>query len=370
MGQPANDLVRFAARDPGAARVLACFLDEWRAPNAIEVEVWTLPRATSVFTEIGCRTREFPEDFAADALAEAWRARPAAVLVTGTSHYAPFEPALWDLAHRYGCPSLAVIDQWTNLARRFPAGRPDVIGAIDERQAEELRTLGFADAEVVVVGHPVLARLAREHEPAPAGPGADGPVRVLFASERIAQDVAEEVNAPYGFDELDAFRVLQRGACRAATAGVEVAIAVKPHPYEEPALFQRRAAELPAPPGLTVRHLEPGEAPYPWLRWADLVVGIGSVLLLEAIVLGKTVLSLQPNLAREDTFVAAQLGFARTLTDPDEGERAVFALIVDPAERERERARHAGFIRMIRGDRTAALDAWIRRGLRGARVGA
>jgi hypothetical protein len=345
--------VRFAARDPGGANVLAAFLRDWRPPPPHQHDLWTLPKATPVFAGLG--PTELSED-ALPGLEALWRKRPAEVLVTGTSHYAPFEPRLWELARAGGAPSLAVLDSWVNLDVRFRDGRPDFVGAVDREQVGELTALGFPADRVVVTGHPFLAALA-EKAPLPEN-GAAGPVRVLFVSEPIAEDHARGANRPFGFDQMDAFAVVHGAALACARAGIEVEVVVKFHPYEEPACFQRAMASLPAPPGLTERALPPGEAPAPWLEWAHLVCGIGSMLLLEAIAAGRPVVSVQPGLAREDTFIASRRGFVPLLTDADAS--AALARIIGSAEERRGLlARNRDFLGTVDRSRGQGLARWI-----------
>jgi hypothetical protein len=336
--------------------MLAAFLARHGA--RVPFDVWALPRATPVFARAGFAPRGFAEAFDPAVLRAAWQASPARFLVTGTSHYEAFEPLLWGLARDTGAESLAVIDGWSNLPLRFAAGRPDFVGAVDLGQIEELVALGFRRERTLLTGHPWLSlliaersRLLAETPPAVTGPG----VNLLFASEALAGDVAKRVNVPYGFDEFDAFALLHRAARQVVQAGRRVNLAVKFHPYEEPAAFLTRLGGLPLMDGLTVLPLEPTVKPHPWVLWADLVVGITSVLLLEAIVLGRPVISVQPGLAREDTFIASHRGFAEVLTDPEGAVGRLAELIGSGEGRQAVRERNAGFLATLPGDGSAAI---------------
>jgi hypothetical protein len=337
--------LRFAARDPGGANVLAAFLSRHGA--RLVFDAWSLPRATPVFARVGVSTREFPEAFDPAAVRAAWRVAPADFLVTGTSHYAPFEPLLWELAQETGAGSLAVVDGWSNMPLRFAAGRPDYVGAVDAGQAAELVAMGFSREQILCTGHPWLSLLVRDRErilaealPAVTGAG----LHVLFASETVAFDVAKGVNVPYGFDEFDAYALVHQAALHVASAAHPVTLAVKFHPYEEPADFLRRRAELPVGEGLRLRTVEASAKPHPWVVWADLVVGVSSMLLLEAIVLGRPVVSVQPGLTREDTFIASARGFAEVLTDPGAAAERLATLLASPEARADVRAANAGFL--------------------------
>lgn len=353
--------VRFAARDPGGANVLMGFLSG-RREGHFTFDAWSHAQASPVFRRGGVEPREFADGLSADVLDRAWADQPADVLVTGTSHYAPFEAYLWRSARRRGCASLAVNDAWVNLPRRFAVEKPDYVGAVDAGQVPELVALGFDAGRVITTGHPwltgLLARcqdVRREIVP----PERDGDVHVLFVSESIASDVARGVNAPFGFDELDAFGVLHAAAVSAAAGGLTVRLAVKFHPSEEPGAFLSRLENLPRPRGLSIRTIMGNETSYPWVLWSDLVAGVGSMLLLESIVLDRPVVSLQPGLTREDTFIVGRRGLAPTLTDPVEGRRVVSDLLCDPAARRLLLERERRFVELIPPDPVSPIASWI-----------
>jgi hypothetical protein len=353
-------LVRFAARDPGGANVLAAILTTVPPRPFIETDVWALPKAAKVFDRSGLRPRVFSEDFTGEALASAWANEPPAALVTGTSHQKPFEVGLWDIAKATGIPSIAILDQWQNVERRFRNGRPDYVGAIDSEQAEELLSLGFNHSNVVVVGHPWLARVKTLHNlVSPVSAEEQGKVRILFVSEGIAGDVASGQNDPFGFDEFDSFDVVYRSACRAVSQGLRVVLAVKFHPYEEPDDFRRLFASLDAPAGLELRCLDAGVEPHPWVEWSDLVVGISSMLLLEAMVLQRPVVSVQPRLKRENTFIAGRHGYVSTVTDPAEGESLLTEYLLSPVKRRQAVARQRPFVDAVAGHGCAVVSRWL-----------
>lgn len=311
--------IRFAARDPGGANVLVPVIQ--RLASGHSVDTWALPVAATVFERNACLCRRFDDPPSVARLVAAWEKLPADVLVTGTSGYAPFESALWSAGRERGVPSLAVIDAWCNLGVRFRDGRPDAVAALDARQAQELRNLGFAADQVIVAGHSWLNQFCRRCEAIIAAGAAEphgSTVQVLFVSEGFAQDVARGVSVGAGFDELDSFRMLWRVAAAAATAEQPVAIVIKFHPYEDPQRFLQMLGELPPRPHLSVRALPLKTMPYPWVLWADLVVGLTSALLLESIVLDRPVISVQPGLNGDDIFVPSARGHARTVRTESE----------------------------------------------------
>jgi len=351
--------VRFAARDPGGANVLASVAAELEGRGPFRFDVWTMPRATPVFARLGVPTREFPEDVGPPALRERWADPRPDALVTATSHYPGFEPPLWALARAEGCPSLAMLDSWVNLDQRFRDGRPDYVGYIDDAQADALRAMGFPDARLVHTGHPWLSAQVRASVPSPARPPAADPLHVLFVSEPIASDVAAGVNAPFGFDEFDAFALLHSVCAERARSGRRIALRVRFHPYEQPDAFLARAAGLLPVPGLSFSAVPGSEPAQHSLVEADLVTGIGSMMLLEAFVVGRPVVSLQPRTIRGDVFVGGQRGITPTIEDPSRAAETLGPLLDGLAARAELVHRQRAFLDAIRADLTSALVPWL-----------
>src|SRR5262249_61600903 len=127
------------------------------------------------------------------------------------------------------------------------------------------------------------------------------------------------------------------------------------HLSEDAGAFLARLAELERPRGLSIRTIMGDETPYPWVLWSDLVAGVGSMLLIESIVLDRPVVSLQPGLTREDTFIVGRRGLAPALTDAVEGERVVSELIADRTTRLALLGRERRFLELIPADPVAPI---------------
>lgn len=342
--------------------MLAGFLGQCGACPPFTHDAWSMACSTPVFARARVGAREFADDVGGNDLQAAWERCPAHALVTGTTLRKGFETALWEIARRHGCPALAVNDSWMNLGGRFAAGRPDFVGAVDAGQLAELAGLGFAGESLLVTGHPWLSHLRAcrsQLAAATVPPFAGHGVRVLFASEPIAQGVAAGSDPPFGFDEFDAFTVLHRAACAVAQRGTPVTLAAKFHPREEAARFIALARRLPWPEGLTFVPVDRGQTALPWVLWSQLVAGISSMLLLEAMIFGRPVVSVQPGLAREETFIAARRGYATTLTDADRAASVLQALLEDASARQQLSRRQAPFAEGIPADSITPLLNWI-----------
>jgi hypothetical protein len=358
--------IRFAARDPGAANVLSAIICSWNFSENDTIDIWTQPKATSRFRETNFATQvyQFADNDDSKIVAREWQQSPRPdVLITGTSHYSPFDGVLWRLAKEEGIPSLAIVDYWSNLSERFATLRPDFIGVIDRFQADQALAIGFKEDNILTVGQPWLRQkaLARlEGKPLLA---IEGEIKtVLFVSERIQDDVTEGLIAQYGFSEVDSLLLLLR-ACKEAVACdmVKINIIIKSHPYENPILMREAVKRESIPQEIQISWVGGDVKIEPYILLADLVVGIASSPLLEAVIAGKPVLSLQPGLSRDNTFPLAQRGIGGCFTDPAVAKSAVRKHIVSADERARLHDEQEKFLEWLETDATNVVISWLKR---------
>jgi len=262
MGTPAAMIIVFAADNPGGANMLACLMAPARArdhelvlrPIGTAAKLWQTPD-----------TPGLPERLD--------------VVVTGTG-FPDYERLLWREAKARGIPSIGVVDAWTNPALRFRmvAGGeswPDVVAVPDALLAEELRAIAPADTRVEAVGQPhlelVVASLKAARTPHQG-------TRLAWISEPVAEDWPNNVR---GFDQYQVFAAL------AEAWPTDVELVICPHPRDDRA----RLAVLAQTCGATVATRPTVEV----LPEVDGVIGMTSMVLVEAALAGIPALSLQPN---------------------------------------------------------------------------
>jgi hypothetical protein len=250
--------------------------------------------------------------------------RPALVVTSATS--LPVvdmsEKHLWRAARDLGIPSLAFLDQWQNYSSRFSglgegerlAYLPDAINCMNDVGRDELLAEGFDAGRLVDFGHPALSelgRVLRELDPEPVAAllaerltGVAPGEAVLFASEPIREHYGDS----RGYDQYQVLaRVLRApGAAR---------ILLKLHPkdsrasYDELVAGAGRGRVAVVQDELTARQC---------LLAARLVVGMSSMLLVEAFVAGLPVLSVQPGLRGPDPLVLSRRGLVPLVTGGEE----------------------------------------------------
>ncbi|QNM98497.1 hypothetical protein [Chitinimonas koreensis] len=311
------------AGDPGGANALAPVLD-WLQGQGVRLHCAGYRQAPALWTARGLAVETLAEagfDPAAWLVARRREQGAALLLTTTSANGLDYERALWDAARADGLPSLALLDFWSNYPLRFrdPAGAwhwPDCIAAMDQASAEALRALGAPQA--AATGQPALDRLAALRagfDPARRAAlrqqaGAAG-TALLYASQPLAELHGGEAaaRAALGFSERDAWRDL---AAQFDAMPAPPTVWLRPHPRERADDWRAEAARHP-----WARLLEGGDS-HEWALAADGVLGMGSMLLLEACLLGRPVLSYQPGLPGEDALPSNRLGWSRAVYRRDQ----------------------------------------------------
>lgn len=330
-------ILAFSA-DPGGAR---CLLPVIRKLNK-RLRIVTLARdqALPVFAEAGCRPISFCVENSASEVIEflpsqALTPSPPALVLTSASSDPDVdmtEKRFWLWAKVHGISSVAVLDQWQNVTRRFcgPGGaallpyQPSRIAVMDEIVRAELLTQGFAADQVVVTGQPYLewsvayaragegagrARVRRQFQIEP------GEYVVTFVAEPLAKFYGREV---LGFDEFSVLDEVLRLLGSRRHSERPVCVWVKLHSKNRRAEFDPRYTRAVAC-GLPVQIIQDELSPEETLWGSDLVIGMSSLLLAQAALLGRPVISAQ---------VGAQLG------QPDQcylSQRSLIPRVTNPA---------------------------------------
>ena len=322
-------LVLAVAGDPGGARAVAPVLERLRQEGHVRVQSLAYRQAFPLWTQRGIACEPLAETLtAADIGALLRQARPALLLTATSANKVDLEKLFIEQARGQGVPSLTVKDFWSNYALRFsaPDGRlcyvPDRIAVMDELARTEMIAAGFAPECLVVTGQPAFDDLSACR--ASFGPEQRRQIRsalaldddellVLFASQPFGElyGSAEGSVAHLGYNEHIVLDALQTALAQLAQQqGRRIALVVRPHPREPADAFALRA-------GAGFRTcLSTGGDSRQFVLAADLVVGMTTVLLVEACYLGCPVVSLQPGLRQPDCLPTNRSGLSRAAYSP------------------------------------------------------
>jgi hypothetical protein len=242
------------------------------------------------------------------------RFTPDLVITSATSDPAKdmSEKHLWHLSRKAGIKTIALLDQWQNYSLRFSgveeqeqlAYLPDAINCIDEIGKKEMIKEGFDGNILYPLGQPYLDRIklnANKLVPAvirdSLNIGQDEEV-ILFVSEAIQ----EYYGAERGYNQYDALRAFLKGIKPASGS----LILVKLHPKDDITKFKRIQADFPQHRLLFISN---EFSPLECIIISNMVFGMTSIMLIEAYIIGKPVVSVQPNLKVADPLMLTRYGY-------------------------------------------------------------
>ena len=283
-----------------------------------EVSLFSYRHATSVFERHGVSSTVLDEstteqDFAKQLSATAADGVLAATSVNGVD----LEKRLIAAANLIGLPSLSVLDFWSNYRARFFDTQtqrfclPTRIVVPDDRAKLEMMADGIPKYVIIVTGQPAFDRLmgwtaekraiCRSEVRSELGLRSSDRL-LVFASQPLTELYGGEQAClqELGYTEETVFSVVQKSTqiCRLKSSD-SITTVVCPHPREAVESWQLRMRD----PSIC-----PNPIPRSTLELAiasNLLVGMTSIVLLEASLVGVHVLSIQGNENKWQRFVSA-----------------------------------------------------------------
>lgn len=302
-----GETILMLAEDPGAANFLAPVAAQLRR-GGHDLHVWARGPAEPQFLALGC-SFECAVAHTADDLLDA--SRPSVVVLGTAEDPDALALSLVDAARRRTIPCIGAVDGPASVEDRFRgrgtsplAHAPDWLLVADASTRRAYASLGFPEDRIEAVGHPLwdhvratgtqLRKTSREEWR-----------RRLFphiASERPLIIFLADLSAglhPGEWRRNDAYTLAGRGVSEARTdivleelldavAGMSPrpAVVLRLHPKASMKDFDRFAAEIDG--------FCQGGSPHEAVLACDLVVGMSTILLIEALLLGRSTLSILP----------------------------------------------------------------------------
>lgn len=215
---------------------------------------------------------------------------------------------LWCRLH--SVKSIYVLDFWANYWQRFSDETknfrflPDYICVMDNLARQEMIQEGFSAERIVVTGNPHFDHFTDNIRR--AGKNSN---KILFISQPLRDLCASGTIERYGYDEHE---VLNDVLEAMQTALLNFQLVIRLHPKEDKNKFDAIVKENPA---RTVFDLY--DSVEESLSQTDFIIGMNSIVLFQAAVAGKTVISYQPNLKRGDPLISNRLGLSELIMDKD-----------------------------------------------------
>ncbi len=223
------------------------------------------------------------------------------------------EKHIWRNARKLGFPTLAFLDQWQNYTLRFSGPQkgqrlkylPDLINCINDLAKKEMVVVGFCPDMLVPLGHPYLDCVKEQFsylDRDSIGKQHNIPTEneiLLFVSEAIY----EHYGNSRGYNQYEVIEGFLK--CIEADSDAKT-ILLKLHPKDKIGAYRYIKEKYI---GVDIRILTNELTPLECLAASDKVYGMTSLMLIEAYIVGKPVVTIQPNLRIPDPLVLSRHGY-------------------------------------------------------------
>lgn len=247
--------------------------------------------------------------------------KPTFIITSAASHPSKdmSEKHIWQIAKEHGIKTVAFLDQWQNYAIRFSglgknerlAYMPDYINCLNDIGKLEMLNEGFPGDKLLPFGHPYLSNLVAEAN--------------KVDTDRVKKELSLHKNQPVMLFVSEAIREyyeLERGYDQYKTLSFFFDslskwhdedygnVIVKLHPKDDIEKFKSIREKYRH---INARFIQSELTPLECVSISDNVYGMTSVMLIEAYILGKRVLSLQPNLKINDPLILSRHGLTKKI---------------------------------------------------------
>lgn len=291
---------------------LAPVLGRLQRESRVRLENYAYLQAIEVLRAHGLEPQRVPEDARqAWADAEVRQRQPALLLVATSCNGLDHERRFIAAARRRGVRSLALLDFWSNYGARFSdasgqlAYLPDRIAVMDEAARAGLVAEGIPPELISVTGQPAFDALAQAR--AAFGPPERDALRAAYGTARHDLQVLF-ASQPLGCEHAVLHDVVDALEEIGAHDGNRFTLVIRPHPRENSHPYEAYSSNA-----MRIIVSREGDARSAAMA-SDLVLGMTSVLLVEAWYLRCRVASLQTAL-RDANPLPPAIAVARSRDD-------------------------------------------------------
>ncbi|WP_054693866.1 hypothetical protein [Syntrophomonas palmitatica] len=275
-------------------------------------------------------------------------------IITGTSGADFTERYLWKAAEKNGIKCIAILDQWINYGIRFSAFRPDEMNkyeqdmqhpyvpdyilVMDQYAQEQLIQAGIDQRRIKVSGQPYFDLLMEAKQQINQSEVNNfrekigikpNDFLITFISEPLSYEYNRNKNSEsyLGYDEksiclqvLEALNIIVNESKR------KVHFLIKQHPRELDNNYDALRDKITS--SLMNIRIEKSLDTWPLLLASDLVCGMSSMLLLEAIILGRPAISVQIGLKRDNPLILDQRGIMKSILQADDLQQSLRRILL------------------------------------------
>lgn len=267
------------------------------------------------------------------------------LIVTGTSSTDFYERNMWIAAKELGIASTAILDSWCYYGLRFSSHTfkdmalyrpgefpclPDHILVMDDDAKKCMIREGIEENRLEVVGQPFLQELRKSFEDVkqPEISGykqklcGDRKKIIVYASDNLSSSFYPDGRTYWGYDEKSTFVDIYNSIQKKCKNFDSYTLIIRPHPKEKNDNWDDIMNQI-ASEGRDNVVIDRSTREEVLISVADIVIGMWTMLLMEAAIAGKKVLSVQLNAKREAPFVLSEKGLVKPIFCQQELEKTL-----------------------------------------------
>ncbi|MFA6405686.1 MAG: polysialyltransferase family glycosyltransferase [Candidatus Paceibacterota bacterium] len=225
------------------------------------------------------------------------------IFVGGSSAGLTFDKNILSIAKKNKAKTIYILDYWSHYWQRFSGKKkdfkylPDIICVMDEKSKKEMVEEGFNPNIIKITGNPYFDSFQENIKK-----NAEEKSKVLFVSQPLAENKDE-----LGYDE---FRVLGDLLEVFDNLKTRYELTIRPHPKEKKGKYNKYLNKnIKIDADSLIEKL---------ISKAGLIVGMNSMVLFQASIANKKVISYQPNLKAKDSLISNSLGLSRLVTKKED----------------------------------------------------
>lgn len=341
------------SRDPGGTNAVMQLVEPLRELGN-EIQLYGKDAALSIYRKLNIDCSDISESIPSGTQEETnafVRKASPDLIVTGTSSEDFTERHLWKAAETAGITSFAVLDQWTNYRLRLisegddptadrPASElilPSFFFIMDDFARKEMSALGIDRDRLLVSGQPFFDYVRKTAEAVATAEidklrrkltGTKNGLVFVFASQPLASihrmnGMAED---HWGYTEETILKEVVTCLSKLTEEmSVNVTLVIRLHPKDEPGAYRDILATCPSSIKVVVdREIDSNLL----LKTADLIIGIFSMILLEAAILERRFISVQIGLKRENPLIFDRMGLVRSILSRQELQETLRGILI------------------------------------------
>lgn len=303
MKKPKKIKVIFAAQDPGGFNTILPVIKKLKKNSGFLLKIILANQSKDMAKNQRINYRD-GNYLTEKTIARFFKKESPDLIFTATSVGYSLEKKIVKLAKRQKIKTVAIIDIWSNYKLRFsdPGTKnltylPDYILVIDRLMKKEMISQGFDSKKLIITGNPffdtfpILTSSSRKEKV------------ISFFSQPFSESCKKDKNYLDYSNEIQVFRDIVRALEKFQ---LKIPLKIKFHPRDTKLnkldkIIKGSKLNISIEKKLSAENL---------IKKSKLIIGINSMVLFQAAMMDKPVLSYQPNLKKPDPLISNRLGLS------------------------------------------------------------